>query len=496
MIAFGCPITLPDEYERWAGPSIRRCAEPDSVVLEQTGHGSIQDGLNAILDTAAGYADLEAVVLLHQDVELNDPGILGTIRRVFSDPAIGILGTAGARGVLGMNWAAGDHAAGRVDWPGLQPFASVIELSEGAQEVDALDGVVIVASPAVARSVRFNPNLGSQFHGYDIDYCLQVRARGWKVVVDDLHVSHHVTAGYRDRDRWIRGTIAFQSRWDRDLWPREWEPDALPGDAAAMAPWAGVAPELVAEIQREPAWMYPWQLGGGRTTPVHEDAGVGHLPAIHQTRKHMIEPYVRTALARPDGPSRAIDLGCNEGWFSHALLEWGADSVLGVDGRELNVRRGGLIRDHLGVPAARLELRAADVFALDTEELGQFDVVLLLGLLYHVEDAMGLLRRARALTGSVCLIETQVLRPATATWVGLAGEHVAEEAVVAMHAEGDSATNPLASLEGNLSVIPSIAALERMCRAAGFGATELIDPAPGAHHWYRDRDRVVVAATR
>ena len=494
MIAFGCPITLPDEYERWAGPSIRRCAEHDSLVLEQRGHGSIQDGLNAILDIATAHDDLEAVVLLHQDVELNDPGILATIRRAFADPTVGILGTAGAWGVRGMMWATGKHAAGRIAWPGLQPFPTVIELSQGAQAVDAVDGVVIVVSPAVARSVRFNPNLGRQFHGYDVDYCLQARARGWKVVVDDLRVSHHVTGGYRDRDLWLDGTIAFQRRWDRELWPPEWEPDALPAARATAAPWGGIAPELAAEIKREPAWLYPWQLGGGRTTPVH-DGALSHLPAIHQTRKHMIEPYVRAALAPREGSSRALDLGCNEGWFSHVLLELGAGSVLGVDGRELNVRRGRLIRDHLGVPAHRLELRTADVFTLESEELGRFDVVLLLGLLYHVEDPVGLLRRARALTRSVCIVETQIVRPTTATWVGLDGERVREEAIVAIHAEGDSATNPLASLDGSLSVIPSSTALERMCRAAGFGATEVVDPPPGAHHWYRDGDRVVVAAT-
>ena len=60
MIALGCPITIPEEYERWARPSIERCVEKDSVVIEQCGHGSIQNGINAIFDKVAGCRDLEA----------------------------------------------------------------------------------------------------------------------------------------------------------------------------------------------------------------------------------------------------------------------------------------------------------------------------------------------------------------------------------------------------------------------------------------------------
>ena len=47
-------------------------------------------------------------------------------------------------------------------------------------EVETLDGFVLALSPWAVRSIRFDESLG-RFHGYDLDYCLQVREAGRKV---------------------------------------------------------------------------------------------------------------------------------------------------------------------------------------------------------------------------------------------------------------------------------------------------------------------------
>src|SRR5712691_10924867 len=119
-------------------------------------------------------------------------------------------------------------------------------------------------------------------------------------------------------------------------------------------------------------WIYPWQLLDGRTLPVVN----AELPSVHRTRAEMIEPRVRAALAQAGPEAIALDLACNEGWFSHRLLEWGASRVVAIDIREHNIRRAALLRDHFDIPAERLELRQADVFELDPASLGKYDVVL------------------------------------------------------------------------------------------------------------------------
>lgn len=97
---------------------------------------------------------------------------------------------------------------------------------------------------------------------------------------------------------------------------------------------------------------------------------------------------------------RVLDLACRTGAFSTALADAGAN-VLGIDGRQENL-------DHAPVSAARFEL--ADVRDVTAETHGTFDVVLCLGILYHlgVEDAIGLLAAMREMTGRFAVIDTHI----------------------------------------------------------------------------------------
>jgi hypothetical protein len=247
-----------------------------------------------------------------------------------------------------------------------------------------------------------------------------------------------------------------------------------------------VSEELRRELDSEPQWMYPWELAPGVEAPIHGP----HLPAIHETRLAMMEPAVREALLAAGPQASTIDLACNEGWFSHRALELGAGRVLGIDIREVNVRRAKLVAEQLGIPAGSVEYHQGDVYDLDPAELGQFDVVLLLGLIYHVEDPTGAIRVARSLARRLCVIETQLTRQREPLAWGRGAEHTAlAPASFAAYAEDDSSVNPVASAGGILSLIPNSAAVEEMGRAAGFRLIEEVEPPPTAHPQYTQGDR-------
>jgi Glycosyltransferase like family len=99
MIVFGSAITKPDEYARFAQPGISRAAETDSEVIAHRGDGSIFRNYNAILDRAAAYNDLEALVLVHQDAEIVDADLCRKLRDALRDPEVGVVGCVGAIGV-------------------------------------------------------------------------------------------------------------------------------------------------------------------------------------------------------------------------------------------------------------------------------------------------------------------------------------------------------------------------------------------------------------
>ncbi len=253
-----------------------------------------------------------------------------------------------------------------------------------------------------------------------------------------------------------------------------------------------VAPELEEQLRAEPRWMFPWVLGPGREAPLLGS----NLPAVHRTRMELMEGPVREALAAAGPHATALDLACCEGWFSHRLLEWGAERVVGVDLREVSIQRAELMRDHFGIPSDRLTFVRSDVFDLDLRALGQFDVVLVLGLVYHLEDPVGAVRRARTLTRSLCVIESQLTRqdrPIVHGW-GSPEPLLTAEASFAAIVEPDAQHNQLASAPGILSLIPNAAAFEQMARVAGFERVELAQARPDHDRQYVRGDRAVLLA--
>src|SRR5436305_2905495 len=99
MIAFGSSITKPDVYAQCAELGISRVAERDSEVFAMPSVGSIFASYNALLDHFSSRAELEALVLVHQDAEIVDADFCAIARRAIQDPDVGVVGCVGAVGV-------------------------------------------------------------------------------------------------------------------------------------------------------------------------------------------------------------------------------------------------------------------------------------------------------------------------------------------------------------------------------------------------------------
>jgi SAM-dependent methyltransferase len=243
------------------------------------------------------------------------------------------------------------------------------------------------------------------------------------------------------------------------------------------------------ELARGP-WIYPWRLRSGDEVELAN----AELPSIHATRAEMIEQRVREALAAAGPGARALDLACNEGWFSHRLIEWGAAHVVGLDVRKQNIARANVMRDHYGLPADQLEFRQGDVFELDAAELGAYDVVLLLGLIYHVENPMGVLRLARGCTRGLCVVESQLTRQDAPIVHGLGQTGELHESSGSFAIQLETGNNALASTGSVMSLIPNRVALEQMARVAGFKTVEFATAQPEHNPQYVGGDRAVLFA--
>jgi hypothetical protein len=227
MIAFGSAVTSQEKYERVALPGCRIAAEPNSVVVAMPNQGStLSQGYNRILDQLADRDDLEAVVLLHQDLEIRNPDFAAVVRKCLADPEVAIIGAAGAPRVHGLDWWEPGPVIGDFEWAYegngggtvvKDNWTNFIEVT-GVHPVAAVDGMIIVLSAWAVRNLRFDEQIDPSAHGYDIDICFQAAEAGKSIVVAGLGVTHHheleVMMTYED---WIEAHIRIAEKWEGRL---------------------------------------------------------------------------------------------------------------------------------------------------------------------------------------------------------------------------------------------------------------------------------------
>lgn len=114
----------------------------------------------------------------------------------------------------------------------------------------------------------------------------------------------------------------------------------------------------------------------------------------------------------------AVDVGCGVGYFSKFLAELGFH-VVGVDGREVNAAEGR--RRH-----PEINFLTRDVEDPSLPAIGVFDLVLCVGLLYHLENPFRAIRNLHAITGKVLFVES-MCTPGSATTMQLLDESALED---------------------------------------------------------------------
>ena len=107
---------------------------------------------------------------------------------------------------------------------------------------------------------------------------------------------------------------------------------------------------------------------------------------------------------------RVLDIGAWDGFFAFEAERRGAAEVLATDhwcwsGPGVGAKAGfDYVHHRLGSSVRALDI---DVPNLDPARLGTFDLVLLLGVLYHVEDPYLTLKRAAAMCSDHLVVETE-----------------------------------------------------------------------------------------
>lgn len=154
----------------------------------------------------------------------------------------------------------------------------------------------------------------------------------------------------------------------------------------------------VDEIARLGPWFHNLHLpDGSETAPDHP---LGDFPS-YKWRE------LEAALPHDIAGWRVLDIGCNAGYYSVQLALRGA-AVVGLEPDEHYLRQARFARDSFALSEDDLELRRGGVYDLaDTDE--QFDLVLFMGVLYHLRHPLLALDLVAEHVGRLLVLQTLTL---------------------------------------------------------------------------------------
>jgi tRNA (mo5U34)-methyltransferase len=179
----------------------------------------------------------------------------------------------------------------------------------------------------------------------------------------------------------------------------------------------------------------------------------------HNTLEILNRRYQRFPLPGDLHGKRVLDIGAWDGWFSFEAERHGA-KVTAIDCVELAT----FLLIHRAL-RSNVAYRILDFYELPQAQLGSFDYVFFLGVLYHLKHPLLALEIVCALTTDTAIVESFVTD--AESW----RDHADEIPTLEFY-ETDELGNQLDNWFG-----PSVACLMAMCRAAGFARVEFLHAA-------------------
>ena len=122
-------------------------------------------------------------------------------------------------------------------------------------------------------------------------------------------------------------------------------------------------------------------------------------------RLRRVMQIIDDVAARAPQNLRVLDLACLEGMYSVELARRGA-TVVAIEGREANIAKAAFAKRVLRLDT--LTLIQDDVRNLSREKYGEFDIVLCLGILYHLDspDVFTFLERVAQVCSGFAILAT------------------------------------------------------------------------------------------
>lgn len=152
--------------------------------------------------------------------------------------------------------------------------------------------------------------------------------------------------------------------------------------------------ETIETLIKSRQWYHTIQLPHGLSTPGSHKSPEG------------LRQLDASGLPRDCSGLRVLDIGTRDGFYAFEMEKRGAQ-VVGVDYAEPDIT-GFSVAAH--ILDSQVEYRVENVYRLDPELLGTFDLILFLGVIYHLRNPLQALDciRSIAKVGTLLFVESEM----------------------------------------------------------------------------------------
>ena len=181
-------------------------------------------GICKVYNQGAEQAMYDTLCFVHEDVSFATTNWGNLIINHLEDKNIGLIGLAGgdSKSSVPSSWSI-PVVSNQINI--LQHYKDKSKAAKHIvethipnsikQQVVALDGVFLCTRKDVFANFKFDEDNFLGFHGYDIDYSLQVNTQYQVFVIFDI-VVHHFSEGTPD-NKWVNSAVKLAEKWKKQL---------------------------------------------------------------------------------------------------------------------------------------------------------------------------------------------------------------------------------------------------------------------------------------
>ena len=160
---------------------------------------------------------------------------------------------------------------------------------------------------------------------------------------------------------------------------------------------SGAAGSLQEHVRSLGPWFHNLRLGQAGEVQTAPDHVLGDFPSNFWR-------FFEHAVPEDLTGQSVLDIGCNGGFYSFEMKRRGASRVLGIDHDPRYLAQALFAREQLGM--SDVELRQLEVYDVDQLQGERFDLVLFLGVFYHLRHPLYALEKVAKLVRGRLLFQT------------------------------------------------------------------------------------------